>query len=81
MRKLLVTQDNDPTALDVASAIREDGDEDGVVLLIDSSYMATRSSAHAERVRKAMESGVTIFLWRGTLRGEALVPCCLMTYQ
>jgi hypothetical protein len=42
--------------------MREDGDEVGVVLLMDSSYMATRSGAHAERVRKAMERGVTIFL-------------------
>ena len=62
MRKLLITQDDDPTALDMASTMRKDGDEVGVVLLMDSSYMATRSGAHAERVRKAMERGVTVFL-------------------
>jgi sulfur relay protein TusB/DsrH len=62
LRRLLITQDDDPTVLNMASTMRDDGDEVGVVLLMDSSYMATRSGAHSGRVIKAMNRGIVIFL-------------------
>jgi sulfur relay protein TusB/DsrH len=62
MRRLLISQDDDPTVLDIASTMKDDGDEVRVVLLMDSSYMATRSGVHAKRVRKAMDRGLVISL-------------------
>jgi sulfur relay protein TusB/DsrH len=62
MRSLLISQDDDPTVLDIASMMKDDGDEVRVILLMDSSYMAIRSGAHAERVRKAMDRGIVISL-------------------